>query len=193
MEDNYDNDIPNYESSFAAEDNINNDSEEITGNSNSDSAILKNLVDFSDSTYTFKQNLRGFQKIGNKWIKTQFPIAGDLFISKAYGNLNAIMTKGSILVDGDETMLYNMLVENILNFIRVAYDDPSVYETDFTQIYLMYSNCLEVWLQCVDGGKGKEDVKQIMIGVYKYLEDKDTNDLGMFGQIAKSQNRRRLQ
>jgi hypothetical protein len=191
VDDDITNDIPGYESSLNDDDGT-GINEEVTGNSNNDSAILKSLVDFKQQTYRYKQTLRGFQEIGNKWVKTQYPIAGDSFIAKSYGNLNAIMSEGSIMVDGDETMLYNMLVENILNLIRVAYDDPSIYENDFTQVYLMYSNCLEVWLQCVDGGRGKEDVKQIMIGVYKYLEDKDTTDMGMFGQMAKSQNRMRL-
>lgn len=179
-DENYNADVIEEDSSYGYG---NSQTEVADGTPTEDKTLLSKIFDTEKAVENFKMSVAGFERQPDgKIVKVRFPIAGDAFISKAAMDLRAVLNEVGLLLDGDDDFVAKMLFEKIFNFIRVLYDEPTVKQKDFMQLYLMYSNPLEQYLGIVENGSAKETLKQIMIGVYK--ENGNVNNDNEFNPFA---------
>jgi len=118
----------------------------------------------------FEHKMNGEIRRGDKWVKIRPALARNEFISKAIMNMSAIINSNNIMTNfRDESDFYNILVENVVTFLHSTLDEPSIKSEDYFQVYLMYSNALEMFAKLIIGGHASETIKQILTNTYKEL------------------------
>jgi len=130
----------------------------------------------------FEHKMNGEIKRGDKWVKVRPALARSEFIAKAMMNMSAIINPHTVMTKfDDENDFYSILVENVVAFLQAAVDEPTIKSEDYFQVYLMYSNPLEMFAKLVIDGHGSDTLKQILTNTYKELPIQEKSGFSLFG------------
>ena len=138
---------------------------------NINNSLLTQLFNPSAYLLEFERKMNGEVLKNGEWVKVRRALAGSDLISKSVMNLGAIINTHSIATNfRDESDFYFILVENVASFLTQILNDVTIKPEDYMQIYLLYSNPLEMFAKLVIGGHATETIKQIMTNTYQELQ-----------------------
>lgn len=137
---------------------------------NINDSLLNKLFDPAPFLQEFERKMNGEVKKNNEWVKVRRSLAGNEFISKAIMNLGAIINTHSLMANfTEESDFYYILVENVKAFLTASLNEVTIKPDNYMQIYLLYSNPIEMFAKLVIGGHSTETIKQIMTNTYNEM------------------------
>jgi len=147
-----------------------------------EATLLEKLFNPKYYLEEFERKMNGEIRRGNQWVKVRPALARSEFITKAIMNMSAIINTNNIMTNfDDEADFYSILVENVVAFLQAALDEPTIKPEDYFQVYLMYSNPLEMFARLVIGAHASDTIKQILTKTYKELPAPEPKGFSLFG------------
>lgn len=140
--------------------------------SDGENSVINKIFDPEPILKIYEKSMEGGTIINKQWEKTRSALAGNDFIAKSCMGLRAIINPINMLSHKTEEEYYSLLVENVLAFARSCEDEPTIYAKDMPQIFLLYSNSLEMFAGHVIDGHSSEMLRQILTNTYKEVANK---------------------
>jgi len=136
-----------------------------------DSSVINKIFDPEPIIKIYEKSMAGGVRMNKQWKKVRPALAGDDFIAKSSMGLRAIINPINMQSKKDADEYYSILIENVLAFCRMCEDEPTVYGKDYPQIFLLYSNSLEMFAGHVINGHSSDMLKQILTNTYKEVAE----------------------
>lgn len=155
---------------------------------NINESLLNKLFDPAPFLLEFERKMNGEVKKNNEWVKVRRSLAGSDFISKAVMNLSAIINTHSLMANfTEESDFYFILVENVKSFLTASLNEVTIKPDNYMQIYLLYSNPIEMFAKLVIGGHATDTIKQIMTNTYNEMVKDSKKKSDQFDPFARNE------